>query len=104
MFNIPKLLKRLTGTRVVASLALGIAVVAPALPAVAQDFPTKSVRIIVPYGPGTAPDAFARFAGDALQRRLGHPVLIDNRTSRWQDRHGSSSLRFARWLHIVPRQ
>lgn len=51
-----------------------------AWPALAQQYPTKPVKIIVPYGPGTAPDVFARITGDALQKRLGQTFVVENRT------------------------
>lgn len=56
--------------------ALACAIAAPAL---AQSYPSKPVKIIVPYGPGTAPDSFARITADALQKRLGQTFLVENR-------------------------
>ena len=47
--------------------------------AFAQTYPTKAVRLIVPYGPGTAPDVLGRIAADALQRKLGQAIVIENR-------------------------
>jgi tripartite-type tricarboxylate transporter receptor subunit TctC len=49
---------------VVALLALFIA----ALPAAAQDWPTKPVKIVVPFGPGSTPDVVARLIADHLQK------------------------------------
>ncbi len=45
----------------------------------AQNWPTKSIRIIVPYPPGGLSDVFARLIGDKLARRLGQSIVIDNR-------------------------
>jgi len=45
----------------------------------AGDFPTKPIRIIVPYPAGANSDTLARFVGQALSLRLKQPVLIDNR-------------------------
>ncbi len=45
----------------------------------AQGWPTKSVRLIVPYPPGGLSDVFARLIGDKLSRILGQAVVIDNR-------------------------
>ena len=52
-----------------------------ALPASAQTapFPAKSVRIIVPFGPGGASDALPRLLGPKLSEIWGQPVIIDNR-------------------------
>ena len=60
---------------VVALLALFVA----ALPAAAQDWPTKPVRIVVPFGPGSTPDVVARLIADHLQKKLGQPFTIDNK-------------------------
>jgi tripartite-type tricarboxylate transporter receptor subunit TctC len=45
----------------------------------AQSWPTKPIRIIVPYPPGGLSDVFARLIGDKLARRLGQSIVIDNR-------------------------
>lgn len=42
-------------------------------------WPTKPIRIIVGYAPGTAPDTFARIYADNVSKRLGVAVLIDNK-------------------------
>src|SRR6187200_3163459 len=59
----------------VALLALFIA----ALPAAAQDWPTKPVKIVVPFGAGSTPDVVARPIADHLQKKLGQPFVIDNK-------------------------
>ena len=48
-------------------------------PAVAQDYPTKPVTLVVAYPPGGGADAIGRLIGDKLQEALGKPVVIDNR-------------------------
>src|SRR5260370_19127078 len=48
----------------------------------AQSWPTKSIRIIVPYPPGGLSDVFARLIGDKLARRLGQSIVIDNPPGR----------------------
>jgi tripartite-type tricarboxylate transporter receptor subunit TctC len=42
-------------------------------------YPTKPVKIIVPYSAGGPADIYARFIGDRLQKALGHPFVIENR-------------------------
>ena len=61
-------------------LALG-AVALPAVPrlARAQAYPTKPVRIIVTFPPGSVSDILARPVAQWLQERLGQPFVIDNR-------------------------
>src|SRR5262245_31784310 len=50
-----------------------------ALSAAAQDWPAKTVRIIVPFGPGSTPDMVGRLIADDLQQKLGQPFVIENR-------------------------
>lgn len=59
----------------------GAAAALPALacPAIAQSYPTRPIRWIVPYPAGGATDLVARQMGQWLQERLGQPVIIDNR-------------------------
>ena len=63
---------------------LHLAAGAAALPAVsrfarAQAYPTRPVRIIVPYPPGGGPDIVGRMMGEWLSERLGQPFIIENR-------------------------
>jgi tripartite-type tricarboxylate transporter receptor subunit TctC len=48
--------------------------------AAAQDFPNRPVRIIVPFPAGGTADIVPRVVGDALSRKWGQPVIIENRT------------------------
>jgi tripartite-type tricarboxylate transporter receptor subunit TctC len=50
-----------------------------ALPAFAQDYPNKPVKIIVPFAAGGPADIYARFLGQRLQDALGQPFVIDDR-------------------------
>lgn len=45
----------------------------------ADAFPTRSVRIVVPFTPGGTSDILARLAGQRLGTDLGHPFVVDNR-------------------------
>jgi tripartite-type tricarboxylate transporter receptor subunit TctC len=59
-------------------LLAGMAV-ALATPLAAQEYPTKPIRIVVPFGPGTATDIVARTVGAELSSRTGQPVVIENK-------------------------
>ena len=63
---------------VVASLILCGHSLAP-VGAAAQDYPARTIRIVVGFGPGTAADTMARLVGRHLERALGRPVVVENR-------------------------
>jgi tripartite-type tricarboxylate transporter receptor subunit TctC len=46
----------------------------------AQEWPSKPVRIIVPFAAGGSTDVAARLVGEFLSRRIGQQVIVDNRT------------------------
>jgi tripartite-type tricarboxylate transporter receptor subunit TctC len=50
-----------------------------AVGAVAQDYPVKPIRLIVPYAPGAANDALARVVAQRFTATLSQPVVVENR-------------------------
>ena len=56
-----------------------LALVLGAVSAAAQDWPTKTVKIIVPFAAGATPDVVARLIADYLQEKLQQPVIVENK-------------------------
>jgi tripartite-type tricarboxylate transporter receptor subunit TctC len=55
------------------------AAVCTAAPAAAQEWPSKMVRIVVPFGPGSTPDMVARILAEQLQQRLHQTFVVENK-------------------------
>ena len=53
--------------------------IAAAMPAAAQDYPSRPIHIIAPFGPGTATDTVARVVAAELTRLTGQAAIVDNR-------------------------
>jgi tripartite-type tricarboxylate transporter receptor subunit TctC len=69
------------GLRFAQALAAALLAVAVAgSQALAQDYPSRPVKIIVPFGPGGPADVTARQIGSILQENFGQPFVIENRT------------------------
>jgi tripartite-type tricarboxylate transporter receptor subunit TctC len=60
-------------------LAFALLCFACALPAAAQNYPARPVKIIVPFGVGGPADLYARFVGARLSESMGQPFVIENR-------------------------
>ena len=63
------------GIAAIAAAAMGGGSVAQAEPA----YPTKPIRLVVPYGPGGPSDVVARVLADEIGRNLGQSMVVDNR-------------------------
>jgi tripartite-type tricarboxylate transporter receptor subunit TctC len=64
--------------RMLGALATGLMLLLP-LPAAAQDFPSRPIKLIVPFPPGGPNDIIARVVGQRMSELIKQPVLIDNR-------------------------
>src|SRR5215813_10673933 len=71
--QITKRLAQLGAALVVSALAFG------APPSHAQSWPQRSVKFILPLGPGSGVDISARLFADRLSPRWGQPVVVENR-------------------------
>ena len=60
------------------SLFAVLAVAAVCAPAMAEDYPTRPITMIVPYPPGGPSDVVARIMADGMSKVLGHNVIIEN--------------------------
>jgi tripartite-type tricarboxylate transporter receptor subunit TctC len=62
------------------TLAFSIAAALPLRKAVAQDWPSTHLKLIVGGAAGSVPDSLARLAADALSKKLGQTIIVENRT------------------------
>jgi tripartite-type tricarboxylate transporter receptor subunit TctC len=66
-------------TRTIAVSLLAAAALCTHVFAQSQNYPSKPIRIVVPYAPGGFNDTMARVVGKKLQDAWGQPVIVDNR-------------------------
>jgi tripartite-type tricarboxylate transporter receptor subunit TctC len=67
--------------KILRSLLIGLVLLCPA-PAVAEDFPNKTIRLIVPFPPGGPNDIIARVVGQRMSEILKQTIIVDNRSGQ----------------------
>lgn len=70
----------MTRREMMAGVAAGLTVGLAPTAANAQAWPSRPITLVVPYGPGGGIDPVARIFGQELGKRLGQPIVIDNRS------------------------
>ena len=84
------------GRRRALSVLAGAALLAGASGALAQTYPTSTVRIIVGFGPGSTADILARLVAKHMETSFGQPVVVENRL-------GNSSMTAAQIVSRAPK-
>lgn len=59
--------------------AIGAAALALATSGIAQTYPNKAVRVVIPFPPGGTLDVVGRMLGQKLSEQMGQPVVIENK-------------------------
>jgi tripartite-type tricarboxylate transporter receptor subunit TctC len=63
-----------------AGVLLALTTLAPVVPAAAQQYPTKPIRLIIPFPPGGSNDVVGRLIASQLSEKLGRQIIVDNRS------------------------
>ena len=69
----------ITLQRLSSLLFVALVIFVPSVPAAAQDYPSRPVKMIVPFGAGGPTDIFTRALGEELHRALKQPFVLENR-------------------------
>ena len=75
----PTLQSRSVASRVMTLIVALLATVTIVVPAMAQEYPTKPIKLIIPYPPGGATDVIGRIVALKLSEALGQQLIVDNR-------------------------
>jgi len=62
-----------------AAIVSGLVLAAPLQEGRAQSYPSRPVKVIVPFPPGDAADILSRLIGPKMAERMGQPLVVENR-------------------------
>ncbi len=65
-------------TALLRTICASLLVAASAAPAIAQDYPARSITMVMPYAPGGPGDTITRLFAAAMQKNLGQQIIVDN--------------------------
>ena len=74
-----RMLSRRTTLNRLGQFIVAAAAALPTVPALAQDFPSKPIKFVVPFPPGSGTDTSARYFGKKLTELTGQPVVVENK-------------------------
>ena len=77
--NLPALQSIRRASRLLLSIGALLAAVTPMAPLMAQDYPNKPIKLIIPYPPGGATDVIGRIVALKMSEALGQQLIVDNR-------------------------
>ena len=66
-------------SRLLLSISVLLAAISPIAPLMAQDYPNKPIKLIIPYPPGGATDVIGRIVALKMSEALGQQLIVDNR-------------------------
>jgi tripartite-type tricarboxylate transporter receptor subunit TctC len=62
-----------------AAMLIALPLIAPSSAFAQADYPSRPIKIVVPFAPGTLPDTLSRMVGEKLAAKWGQPVVVENR-------------------------
>ena len=77
IFQAPQSIQRIS--RILSLVGVMLTAVLPLAPVMAQDYPSKPIKLIIPYPPGGATDVIGRIVALKMSEALGQQLIVDNR-------------------------